>query len=392
MKPPFLRNLLRFTRLLRSAGLSVTHDRFRTWLAALAIIPFDDRRRFKAASRAVLVGRQEEIAVFDRAFDAFFKEQPAELPPELGALLDRAPKARPVPFGAATPAPESAPEREREEPLVAPEPAWSAAEVLRQKDFSALTPEEEALVRRLLRARTLASVVRRTRRFEPHAARGDFDFRRTLRASLRLGGEPIRREFRRRKEKPRPVVALLDVSGSMEPYSRLLLEFLYSLAAGGGGREVFAFGTRLTRLTRELRTKSVERALADATRAVVDWGGGTRIGETLRRFNVDWNRRVLGQGAVVLIASDGLDRGDPALLGREMAHLGRSAWRLLWLNPLLGLAGYEPLAGGMRAALPFVDAFLPVHNVESLERLAEGLEAPGRWTRHAFRAKGKHHA
>jgi uncharacterized protein with von Willebrand factor type A (vWA) domain len=392
MNSPFLANLLRFARLLRAAGLSVPHDRFRTWLAALEIIPFDDRRRFKAASRAVLVGRHEEIALFDRAFDAFFREGPAELPPEMGSLLDRAPDPRPIPWGLGVPAPESLPAREREEPIETSEPAWSAAEVLRRKDFAALTPAEEALVRRLLRARTLAAVVRRTRRWQPGAARGDFDFRRTLRASLRLGGEPIHRAYRRRQEKPRPVVALLDVSGSMEPYSRLLLEFLYSLAAGGGRREVFAFGTRLTRLTRELKTKSVERALGDATRAVVDWGGGTRIGQALRRFNVDWGRRVLGQGALVLVVSDGLDRGDPALLGREMAHLARSAWRLVWLNPLLGLAGYEPLAGGMRAALPFLDAFLPVHNVQSLERLAEGLEEPDRFLRQALRRKETRHA
>lgn len=370
---PLLPNLLHFPRLLRRLGVAVSHAQIRTWLAALQAVDWQDRRQFKAASRAALVRRHEEIAPFDRAFDTFFTTRPLELPPGLGALLDRAPQARLVPFGTASPPPEGTRSEDDGTGIPVSDAAYSPSEVLRQKDFSTLTPEEEAAVRRLLRARPFAALTRRTRRFEP-ASRGAFDFRRTLRESLRSGGEPIRRALRRRREKPRPVVALLDVSGSMEPYSRLLLELLYAVAAGEGPREVFAFGTRLTRLTRELKKKDPERALGDAARAVLDWGGGTRIGEALHRFNVDWNRRVLRQGAIVLLASDGLDRGEPALLGREMAHLSRSCWKLLWLNPLLGLPGYQPLAGGMQAALPWVDGFLPVHNLASLERLSARLK------------------
>ena len=201
------------------------------------------------------------------------------------------------------------------------------------------------------------------------------DLRRTLRGSLRHGGEVLTWSFKEPRTKPRPLVVIADVSGSMERYTRLLLHFVYSLTQGLGQRvEAFTFGTRLTRLSRHLQDRDVERALAAASRAVADWSGGTRIGDCLKVFNYEWARRVLGGGAVVILISDGWDRGEPELLAEEMARLHRSAYRLIWLNPLLGSPEYEPLTRGMKAALPHVDDFLPVHNFESLEALARHLE------------------
>ena len=199
------------------------------------------------------------------------------------------------------------------------------------------------------------------------------DLRRTIRHSLRHGGEPLALARRQRKIKPRPLVVLCDISGSMERYSRVLLQFLYVMANRLAHVDVFVFGTRLSRLTRQLRVGTVNTALDGAVASVNDWGGGTRIGSTLHAFNRDWAPRVLGRGAVVLIVSDGWDRGDVALLAQEMARLQRRAHRIIWLNPLLGDPGYAPLVRGIRAALPFVDAMLPVHNLVSLAQLARTL-------------------
>jgi hypothetical protein len=195
-----------------------------------------------------------------------------------------------------------------------------------------------------------------------------------LRRALRTGGVPFHLAWRGPRSKPRPLVLICDISGSMAAYTRLLLHFLYTLRHGLRHVEVFVFGTRLTRITRQLRARSVDAALSEVGKSVVDWAGGTRIGESLRAFNTTWARRMLGQGAVVCLISDGWDRGDPALLAAEMAHLQRSCHLLVWLNPLLGLEGYQPLTQGMRAALPYIDLFLPAHNLASLESLAAMLD------------------
>lgn len=214
---------------------------------------------------------------------------------------------------------------------------------------------------------------RRTRRQRPGQG-SRLDLRRTLRRSLMRGGEVIEWARRERRHKPRALVILADISGSMERYTRLLLHFIYSLTGGLDQRvEAFLFGTRLTYVSRHMRDRNVERALSDVSRSVSDWSGGTRIGESLEDFNFNWARRVLGSGAVVLLISDGWDRGEPGLLEREMARLARSCYRLIWLNPLLGSPAYEPLTRGMQAALPYVDDFLPVHNLASLEELAAHL-------------------
>jgi uncharacterized protein with von Willebrand factor type A (vWA) domain len=214
---------------------------------------------------------------------------------------------------------------------------------------------------------------RQTRRRE-RATHGEFiDYRATLRRSLRHGGVPLELRRRRRKERMRPLVVICDISGSMDRYARLLLRFVHALEHGLDAVEVFVFGTRLTRITRQLRKRDVDDAITDVVKAVEDWSGGTRIGEAIKAFNYRWSRRVLRSGATVVIISDGWDRGDPVLLGREMARLQRSCRRLIWLNPLLGAPGYQPLTQGIRAALPFVDDFLPIHNLQSLEALADIL-------------------
>jgi uncharacterized protein with von Willebrand factor type A (vWA) domain len=194
--------------------------------------------------------------------------------------------------------------------------------------------------------------------------------RRLIRRSLRSGGDPVEQPWKARKLVPRKLVVLADVSGSMDSYSRALLLFLHALVGSGRGVEAFAFGTRLTRLTPELATRDPEAALARATEAAVDWGSGTRIGSSLADFNAVYGRRALSRGAVVLIVSDGWERDDPGLIGREMARLQRAAYAVVWVNPLKGNPEYQPLAGGMQAALPFVDRFLPGHNLRSLEELA----------------------
>ena len=214
---------------------------------------------------------------------------------------------------------------------------------------------------------------RLSRRRAPDRRGTSLDVRRMIRRSLRTGGDPVDRPLRARKDVPRKLVVLCDVSGSMDSYARALLLFLHAVVGTGRGVEAFAFGTRLSRLTPELATRDPDAALDKCTEAVVDWGSGTRIGASLREFNDVYGRRALSRGAIVLIVSDGWEREDPDLVGREMAKLARAAYAVVWVNPLKGNPQYQPLAGGMRAALPYVDRFLPGHNLRSLEELAAVL-------------------
>jgi uncharacterized protein with von Willebrand factor type A (vWA) domain len=255
--------------------------------------------------------------------------------------------------------------------------------VLRYKDFGELTDDERAEMLRFLERFSWPLPPRRVRRLRP--GRGPrLDLRRTLRSSLRRGGEVLGFARRRPRIRARPLVVLADVSGSMEPYARLLLVFARALAASHDARvEAFVFGTRLTRVTRALRTGDPEAALRAVAQEAPDWGGGTRMGDALRAFNLRWSRRIRAGGAVVLLISDGWDRGDPDLLGEEMARLQRSCHRLVWLNPLLGAPDYEPLVRGLRVALPFVDDFLPIQHLASLEDLAQRLSDLPLRRRHA---------
>jgi uncharacterized protein with von Willebrand factor type A (vWA) domain len=249
----------------------------------------------------------------------------------------------------------------------------SAHEVLREKDFAAMTPEELAAARKLIAQLTVRRPVRRSHRLRRDRQGRILDMRALARDAIATGGDPIRRSFRRRAVAPRKLVVLCDVSGSMEPYSRALLLYLHAVLRLGRGAEVFAFGTRLTRLTRELQTRDPDRALELAAARVVDWAAGTRIGASLKEYNDVWGRRALTRGAIVLIASDGWERDDHELVGQEMARLHRAAYAVVWVNPVKGSPDYQPLAAGMRAALPSIDRFVTGHNLASLEALGDLL-------------------
>lgn len=373
--PHFLPNLLRFHRALRRLGVGSTSRQVRDLVAGLEHLDLADRREVRDGARAVLVGRREEGEVFDRLFDLFFAAG-APAPDQridLGRTLRRvAETSRRKALSAAGDAPPAdAPEVEGPPRVL--RLGHSDVERLRYRDFARLTHDERRRLLDYLRRKVWELPPRRRRRFRPSAAGRRPDLRRTLRESLRRGAEPMVIRRRERRRSPRPLVVLCDISGSMEAYSRIFLQFLYSLRSSTDRLEAFVFATRLTRITRELRHRDVDRALAEASSKVVDWGGGTRIGEAFAAFHRRWSRRVLGRGAVVAVLSDAWDRGDPDLLERQTARLARTCHRLLWLNPLLGSRGFEPTASGIRTVLPHVDRLLPVHDLHSLEQLVEAF-------------------
>jgi hypothetical protein len=317
------------------------------------------------------VRRPEDLPLFDRAFAVFWERRWATLPadePEplrLTLLLDD------DEGDAGTDEAEGA----GDDSITM---RFSAVEVLRQKDFASYSDEELAQAQQLMTSLRLAGPPRRSLRLRPTSrTRGRPDLRRTVRASLRAGGEPMRRAWREPGERLRRLVLLLDVSGSMEPYARALLRFTQAAVAGRQRVEAFALGTRLTRITRELGTRDPDRAVQRAAERVVDWSGGTRLGECLRRFNDEWGVRGVARGAIVVVLSDGWDRGDPEVLGDQMARLSRVAHSIVWVNPLKVTPGYAPLARGMAAALPYVDHFVEGHSVAALEELARVIADPG---------------
>jgi uncharacterized protein with von Willebrand factor type A (vWA) domain len=369
-----IHNLLRFGAVLRRGGLDVHPGRMRDSIAALELVGIGRREDVRSALRSLLVHRRDDIAFFDEAFDRFWKarsEGPGGLP--LFSLGER-------PQLVARPAADTRVEFEAAEASSATASpnraasAWSELESLRTRDFNDLSPAELRRAEALLADLGWELGIRRTRRWTP-AASGPLDLRRIVRGNISRGGELIDLPRRARREKPRPLVVLGDVSGSMERYTRMLLQFLCGVSSGPQRVESFVFATRLTRVTRQIAQRGPGDALDAVSRRVQDWGGGTRIGDALRAFNVNWARRVMRHGPVVIIISDGWDRGDPAVLARELAHVRRSCRRLVWLNPLLGSASYEPLTRGMQAALPLVDDFLPAHNLASFEQLAEHLQS-----------------
>ncbi|MDQ1466690.1 MAG: uncharacterized protein QOH10_1105, partial [Actinomycetota bacterium] len=254
---------------------------------------------------------------------------------------------------------------------------WSATEVLRHRDFAAYSPSEFDEARRLMADLRLAAAFRRSRRLRPtHRLAGRPDLRRTVRAALRTGGEPIHRPSRERGERSRRLVLLLDVSGSMEPYARAFVRFLHAAVIGRTRVEAFALGTRLTRVTRELADRDPDAAIAAAARRVADWSGGTRLGACLREFNDTWGLRGMARGATVVILSDGWDRGSPEALAEQMMRLRRVAHSIVWVNPLKASPGYAPLAQGMAAALPYVDEFVEGHSLAALETLVAVVAEP----------------
>ncbi len=364
-----------FARVLREAGLDVPVGASITYAGALAAVGLDRRDDVYWAGRATLLRRPEDTSAYDDAFRAFWDhavddQVPDRIePPEAPAVVlafdagdDRA-------------TPDDDDTIDGDAPVVAVR--WSPAEVLRARDFAAYTSAEHAEARRLMADLRTSGAQRRSRRLRRTSRRrGTPDLRRTVRRSLRTGGEPVERAHRGPSTKPRRVVLLCDVSGSMEPYARALLQFLHVAVAGRTRVEAFALGTRLTRLTRELSTRDADAALRSASERVVDWSGGTRLGEGLRTFNDRWGVRGMARGAVVVVLSDGWDRGDPEILATEMARLARVAHRVVWVNPLKATPDYAPLARGMAAALPHVDEFVSGHSVAALEELVEVIAAP----------------
>ena len=354
-----------FARVLRGLGIDVPLGATMLFARALACVGLDERDAVYWAGRSTLVKRPEDFDTYDRAFAAFW----------LGRYDARRGAPAPVEeivlaFDTELPAPES--------PDVGDAPdapvlsvRWSPTETLRHVDFAAYTPAEFAEARKLMADLRFIGAIKPSRRRRPGKRRGHPDVRRTVRRALRTGGEPIERRFEIPATRRRRIVLLLDVSGSMEPYARAFVRFLHAAVVGRTRVEAFALGTRLTRITRELSSRDPDAAVAAAASRVTDWSGGTRLGEGLRVFNETWGIRGMARGAVVVILSDGWDRGGPELLAEQMARLGRVAYKVVWVNPLKATPGYAPLAQGMAAALPYVDAFVEGHSLAALEQLAE---------------------
>jgi uncharacterized protein len=370
-----VRHVVTFGRVLREVGIEVGPGRAADAVTGLGAVDLTRQEDVYFTLRQTLVSRHDELELFDRAFVAWFLRGPiAPLVREkqLRQHVERVAGGSLVPVDD-----EDEPGADRA-PL---ELGASAHELLREKDFAEMSAEEFERARRLLAA-VARTRPRRTSRRRTADPRGDrLDMRRLVRRSLRCGGDPVDQAWKARKTVPRKLVVLCDVSGSMDAYARALLLFLHALVGTGHGVEAFGFGTRLTRVTPDLAMRDPEAALAKATAIAVDWGSGTRIGASLKEFNDLYGRRALSRGAIVVVVSDGWEREDNELVAREMAKLARAAYAVVWVNPLKGDPDYQPLAGGMRAALPFVDRFLPGHNIASLEELAGVLEGIDR--RHA---------
>jgi uncharacterized protein with von Willebrand factor type A (vWA) domain len=379
----FLHNLMVFGRLLRRLGLDVNPGRMIDLVQALDLIEIGRKEDFYHTTRSLLVHKHEDIPLFDQAFELFWRKPVEEWGDlELSSRIKQKPKGPqfvPPPLQPREDTHQKETDNETSESeeriVIETTKTYSNRELLWKKDFSDLSPQEIEAVKDMMRQITLQLGERRTRRKRPGNGHS-IDLRRTIRNSYSYGGEVLIWARRESKYKPRPLVIIADISGSMERYTRLLLHFIYGLSHSlHQPVEAFVFGTRLTRITRQLGDRDIDQALREVSQAVLDWAGGTRIGESLKDFNFNWGRRVLGHGAVVLIISDGWDRGDMDVLEREMARLQRSCYRLVWLNPLLGSPSYEPLTRGMQTALPYTDNFLPVHNLASLEDLAKHLQA-----------------
>lgn len=361
--------------MLRMAGLAISLDQTLSFMQALTWIDLGERRQVFYTARALLVTRAETLGLFNFVFDQFWRLNRDGARPR-GRKAPVAPRHDPErkPFTIVNYMAFKARQHDPEIEITDRTATFSNQEILQRKSFSSMTPDELREVRRLIRELRWRASLRRTHRRVP-ARRGEIlDFRQALKTLAKTGSLPPHPRWRKRKLKPRPIVLLADVSGSMEQVSRLVLLFFYSIAHSLPDVECFTFGTRLARITPQLVLRNADRAIDSAYQEVVDWAGGTRIGETLHAFNRRWGRRVLRRGAVVLIVSDGWERGDASELAGEMRHLSRRCHRLIWLNPLLGNAAYEPRVEGMAAALPFVDDFLPVHNLHSFEQLKEHLQ------------------
>jgi uncharacterized protein with von Willebrand factor type A (vWA) domain len=378
---PILHNLVLFSEVLRGLGLDVGSGNMLDLIRATEYTPLGRRQDFRQAARSILVHRKRDIPLFDEAFDVFWRKPASgQSTYDLRSMGEqrrfRQPQVGPPPISGPEGTGEARDEDDDSVDRVDLTKTYSVREVLRQKDFSQFTPQEVEAARGMMARLSWNLGHRQTRRQAPGPG-AQLDLRRTLRGSLRFGGEMLELSHREPRIKPRPLVLICDVSGSMERYTRMLLHFIHSVAGGLDRVEAFLFATRLTRITRYLDHRGVDQTVNQVSKAVPDWAGGTRIGEALKTFNFQWLRRVVRGGAVVLVISDGWDRGEPEMLAKEMSRLQRSCHRLIWLNPLLGSQDYQPLTRGMQAALPYIDDFMPVNNLDSLEALGvhlNGLE------------------
>lgn len=360
-----------FVAALREAGVEVPIGASLLYVQALAAVNDLDRGARYWCGRTTLITRAEDFGVYHRVFGTYWTGI------DLGDEIESLTKTTSIVLDY------SDDENDEAEPDVdddtdGDEPdqvmRYSAVEVLRDKDFSEYTGDELRELTHLMGRMRVFGALRPSRRLKRSKARsGPQDLRRTVRRALANDGEPIDRRFRSRSVQPRRVVLLLDISGSMDAYSRALLRFVHATVLARGRVEAFALGTRLTRLTREMATLDPDRALDNASTAVDDWAGGTRLGDSLRAFNDEWAVRGMARGAVVVILSDGWDRGDPEMMTEQMARLSRVSYRIVWANPLKATDGYAPLARGMAAALPFIDEFVEGHSLGALEQLAEAI-------------------
>jgi uncharacterized protein with von Willebrand factor type A (vWA) domain len=384
---------VRFGRALRAEGLGIDLGAAVDFARALTLVDLGEREQVRAAGSAVFVRRRDDREVYDRVFERFWRRRRSRLVDPEGPGTDKPPDGTPAddPDGAdgagtdrlasrdairGTPIPsdEESPDLGDVDGITTAPDAFSASEILRHREFDRMTAAELRDAERLVDLLTPRLERRRTRRYELHHHGRLLAPRAMFRRNLATGGQMVDWVWRRHIRRPRPLVVLCDISGSMERHSRLLLRFIQALGASSAVRtESFVFGTRLTRVTRLLRDRDRDRALARVADTVTDWAGGTRIGESFREFNLKWARRSLRSSGIVIVVSDGWDRGDPSLVASETARLRRNCHRLVWLNPLAGTPGYQPLAAGMRAAFPYIDDFLPAGTVASLERLGEIL-------------------
>jgi uncharacterized protein len=375
-----------FGRRLHDAGVPVTAERAAWFARALAVVEPISRRRLYWTARAAFVSDRSQVRAFDAVFASVFgsaRTEPGEPADEDVRTEDTPPanEARRTIADTADAAPPQGipgPSTQPTEPgHDVPVPVLASdEEVLRSKRFDSLSPEELAQLYRLMTRMKIATPMRRTRRAERDRHGERIDMRRTLRGSLRTAGDPIRLARRRRRVVPRRLVTLCDISGSMEPYARAYLQFLTCATGARANAEAFVFATRLTRLTRALASRNPERAIQRAATAAPDWSSGTRIGDALKAFNDRHGRRGMARGAVIVILSDGWERGDPALVSREMERLRRIAHRIVWVNPRVSARGFEARAAGLVAALPYCDALVSGHTLEALDEVVEAIGAP----------------
>lgn len=370
----FLENLLLFPRMLRQAGVPISPQQTMDFARALTLVEIGSRDQVYHTGRSLLVTQKEQLRLFETLFNRFWRvHHGGRWPNAQNADGAGRPQAQKKRLSVASYMAQKARPSDPEGELADKSGTFSAVEVLQRKEFAEMTPEELDAVRQLIQEMRWQVSLRRTRRRVPSAKGRAMHLRRVLRSATKYGGVPLELAWQDRKVKQRPLILIADISGSMERYARIMLQFAYSISHSLKDVECFLFGTRLTRITPQLKLKNIDRALGDAAREVVDWSGGTRIGESLRAFNRQWSRRLLRRGALVLIISDGWERGDVSLLRNEVRFLHHRCQRLIWLNPLLGKESYEPRVEGMAAALPYVDDFVPIHNLQSLKALSKHL-------------------